>query len=57
MQETLKNFKPKIMLEKHPTMIPKNISLKDIDNVLKKNKYKSTLISNSPIAIREMWTL
>ena len=57
MQETLKKFKPKIMLEKHPTMIPKNISLKDIDNVLKKNKYKSTLISNSPIAIREMWTL
>ena len=24
MKETLKNFKPKIMLEKHPTMIPKS---------------------------------
>ena len=29
MKETLKRYKPKIMLEKHPTLIPRNISLKN----------------------------
>ena len=30
MKETLKIYKPKIMLEKHPTLIPKNINLKNV---------------------------
>ena len=34
MQETLKKYKPEIMLEKHPSLVPKNIILKDIDNYI-----------------------
>ena len=55
MKHTMMNFKPKIMLEKHPTMIPKNISLEDIDKELKSYNYKPTLISNGEIGIRELW--
>ena len=55
MKETLKNFKPKIMLEKHPTMLTKNISLDDINEILKKNNYKPNLINKSKLAIREIW--
>ena len=56
MQETLKKYKPKIMLEKHPSLVPKNISLKDIDNFLIKNGYYSEFISEDiDIAIREIW--
>ena len=56
MQETLKKYKPKIMLEKHPSLVPKNITLKDIDNLLIKNDYYSELISiDKDIAIREIW--
>jgi len=56
MQETLKKYKPEIMLEKHPSLVPKNIILKDIDNFLIKNGYYSELISvDKDIAIREIW--
>ena len=56
MQETLKKYKPEIMLEKHPSLVPKNITLKDIDNFLIKNGYYSELISvDKDIAIREIW--
>ena len=55
MKETLKNFKPKIMLEKHPTMIPKKISLELINKLLEDNNYKSTLINKNNITIREIW--
>ena len=55
MKETLKSFKPKIMLEKHPTMIPKNISLEDINKLLENNNYKSTLINKNNVTIRELW--
>jgi len=56
MKETLKNFKPKIMLEKHPTMIPKHTSLEAVNNLLEDNNYKATLINKDSITIREMWT-
>ena len=55
MKETLKNFKPKIMLEKHPTMIPKHNSLESINKLLKDNNYKATLINKDNITIREIW--
>ena len=55
MKDTMKKFKPKIMLEKHPTMLPKSISLKDIDEILKNNNYKANLINESKLAIREIW--
>ena len=55
MKKTLKDFKPKIMLEKHPTMIPNHLSLDMIDNLLINNNYRSTLISNNSLAIREIW--
>ena len=55
MKETLKNFKPKIMLEKHPTMIPKHNSLESINKLLEDNNYKATLINKDNITIREIW--
>ena len=55
MKETLKIYKPKIMLEKHPTLIPKNINLKNIDNYLFEYGYQSKLIHSEDIAIREIW--
>ena len=55
MKDTLKNFKPKIMLEKHPTMLPKDVSLDAINKILKSNNYKPTLINESKLAIREIW--
>tara|TARA_B110001450_G_C17527381_1_gene443155 strand:+ start:86 stop:853 length:768 start_codon:yes stop_codon:yes gene_type:complete len=56
MEETLKNFRPMIMLEKHPTMIPKTVSLDMIDSLLKKNNYKvEKLINKSNLTIREIW--
>lgn len=55
MKETIKNYKPKIMLEKHPSMIPKNLSLDTIDKILKDFNYKSNLINKSELAIREIW--
>ena len=51
----LKRYKPKIMLEKHPTLIPRNISLKNIDNYLFEYSYQSKLIHSDDVAIREMW--
>ncbi len=55
MKETLKKFKPKIMLEKHPTMIPKTVTVEKIDNFLKENNYKSELINKNDLTIREIW--
>ncbi len=55
MRETLKKFKPTIMLEKHPTMIPKNTSLETINKLLENSNYKATLINKDNITIREIW--
>ncbi len=55
MARTIKIFKPDIMLEKHPTMIPKNVSINLINNYLIKNNYKVQILSKSKIAIREYW--
>lgn len=55
MKETLKNFKPMIMLEKHPTMVPKYASLESIDKLLEDNNYKAMLINKDTITIRELW--
>ena len=55
MQETLKKFKPKIMLEKHPTMLPKNISIESVNKMLIDHKYKANLVNKNNLAIREIW--
>ena len=55
MQETLKKFKPKIMLEKHPTMLPKNISIESINKMLIDHRYKPNFINKNNLAIREVW--
>ena len=55
MKKTIKNYKPKILLEKHPTMIPKTISIENIDNYLKENNYKPKMINKKDLAIREIW--
>lgn len=55
MKKTISIYKPKILLEKHPTLIPKNSSLQMIDDFLRQNKYLPTLINKSDLAIREIW--
>ena len=55
MKKTIKNYKPKILLEKHPTMIPKTISIENIDSYLKDNNYKPKMINKNDLAIREIW--
>jgi|TARA_B110000444_G_C18788543_1_gene571266 FkbM family methyltransferase len=53
---TLKNYKALIMLEKHPTLIPKNITFDTIDNLLNKAGYeKERLVFEDDIAITEVW--
>ena len=36
-------------------MIPRNISLEDINKLLENNNYKSTLINKNNVTIRELW--
>lgn len=56
MTETMKNYKPLIYLEKHPQLIPANITVKKIDNYLKKNNYKIFKnIHADEVNIKEMW--
>ena len=56
MSNTLKTYKPLLMLEKHPTLIPENLSINDIDNFLYENGYKvERKIFRDDIAITEFW--
>ena len=53
---TLKNYKALIMLEKHPTLIPKNITFDMIDNLLNGAGYeKECLVFKDDVAINEIW--
>lgn len=55
-KNTLKNFKALIMIEKHPTLIPENISINTIDNFLDEAGYKKEcLVFKDDIAINEIW--
>lgn len=54
--ETLKKFRPLIMIEKHPKMIPARISIEVIDDFLKRVGYKmENLIFKDDLAITEIW--
>ena len=56
MSYVLEHYKPMIMIEKHPTLIPKNIEISQIDNFLIKKGYKlETEIFKDDIAITEIW--
>jgi len=56
MTVTFEKYKPLIHLEKHPTLIPENISLEQIDNLLKKNNYiLFKKISSDDVGIKELW--
>lgn len=55
-KNTLKNYNTLIMLEKHPTLIPKSITLELIDKFLYDLGYKKeNLIFQDDIAINEIW--
>ena len=55
-KNTLKNYKALIMLEKHPTLIPKNITFEKIDELLNLAGYeKKCLIFQDDISINEIW--
>ena len=40
MRNILENFTPTIMIEKHPTLLPKNLKISNIDNFLVESGYK-----------------
>ena len=55
-KNTLKKYKAIIMLEKHPTLISKNISFDIIDNFLNEVGYKKEqIVFQDDIAINEIW--
>jgi FkbM family methyltransferase len=57
MKETMNKFKPLIMLEKHPTLLPESVTLKKIDNFFIEQGYKVfKKISEEDIAINELWS-
>ena len=56
MSDTLEDFKPLVMLEKHPTLLSKNISVDDINNFLKNKGYRvESEIFQDDIAITQIW--
>jgi len=56
MTNVLEKYSPSIMLEKHPTLIPKILKISEIDNFLIKNGYKiDKSIFKDDIAITEIW--
>ena len=55
-KNVLLNYHPIIMLEKHPTLLPKNITIEKIDSFLNELNYKKEkLIFKDDIAINELW--
>ena len=54
-KNVLLNYQPIIMLEKHPTLLPKNITFEKIDSFLNELNYKKQLIFKCDIAINEIW--
>ena len=56
MRNILENFTPTIMIEKHPTLLPKNLKISNIDNFLVESGYKvEKKIYKDDIAITEIW--
>ena len=56
MKNVLKLNKPTIMIEKHPTLLPANIKIELIDDILFKNGYRREIeIFKDDIAITELW--
>ena len=52
----LEKFAPSIMIEKHPTLIPKNLKISQIDNFLVEKGYRiKKSIFKDDIAITEIW--
>ncbi len=56
MKNVLKLNKPTLMIEKHPTLIPQNVTIELIDNHLFKNGYERKIeIFKDDVAITEIW--
>ncbi len=56
MTKTLNNFRPLIMIEKHPTLLPKNLTIDQINSFLIDHNYNLfKQISKEDIAINELW--
>ena len=56
MTNVLEKYSPSIMIEKHPTLIPKLLKISEIDNFLIKKGYKiDKSIFKDDVAITEIW--
>jgi len=54
LKKTLKKFKPRIILEKHPIIVA-NKTFLEIDSFLKKFNYKKKIIYSNNLVISELW--
>lgn len=56
MRETLREFRPLVMLELHPLFQPPGVSLDDVTAVLRECGYTSRDLYVSEVAVRQVWT-
>jgi FkbM family methyltransferase len=55
MEQTLRSFRPRIMLEVHPTWQPPGVSVADVEGVLEAHGYRRTHELPGEPAIRQWW--
>ncbi|HEV2150710.1 MAG TPA: FkbM family methyltransferase [Longimicrobiaceae bacterium] len=56
MRETLREFRPTVMLELHPLFQPEGVRLEDVAGVLREAGYTSRDLDVSEVAIRQVWS-
>lgn len=55
MQETLREFRPVVLLELHPLFQPEGIGLADVCALLSRHGYTGTDVDVAEVAIRQIW--
>ena len=55
MKNIFETLKPIIMLEKHPTLLPKNVNIGSINSLLHQNGYEMVKEIKDDVAIIEIW--
>jgi FkbM family methyltransferase len=56
MQETLRTFRPTVMLEVHPGWQPEGVTVEDVQALLSEHGYRLTQQQPSELAVRQWWT-
>lgn len=56
MQEVLREFRPRVMLETHPLFQPAGIGVEDVAALLRERGYSAADLDVSEVAVRQLWT-